>query len=333
MADEAQKNLVQRAKDLLQIDGECSIFELNDHLREYRNEKHPDKFQDDELKKKAEVCFKEAQSLLDEFEKQIQLDRFNRKPAEMVVYKPLYDAVQLRNDLDKLKKETEALQGELKSEQETNADLRKKLVEKEDSSLKQEIEHLKSLYKPSAQKYASLGLGIVLTGALAVMSQMEAVSDVVKKYSPFGEKYTSTTLFVCLLLFLAVTLRKLWEHGYIRWKSEAVCSPRYAACFMEFLKHTKDEPIMDFSEIESFNFIAGNPHPLKRFTRMFGFKIFREDTISQLNEIFLHNMLNKRLIEISRASGFQRLFSIRSERSTYEVYREYFEKKAKEKTD
>jgi hypothetical protein len=34
-----------------------------------------------ELKKQAEVRFKDAQALLDEFEKQIEVERFNRKPS------------------------------------------------------------------------------------------------------------------------------------------------------------------------------------------------------------------------------------------------------------
>ena len=81
MGNGIQKNLAQRAKDLLQTDEEHSLFELAELLRQYRNETHPDKFQGQELKTKAEARFKDAQSLLEELEKQLEIDRFNRNRA------------------------------------------------------------------------------------------------------------------------------------------------------------------------------------------------------------------------------------------------------------
>jgi hypothetical protein len=325
MPEDEQIKLLQHAKEILCVDGECSIFELHERLRAFRNDTHPDKFQDEQLKKDAEARFKDVQSLLDEFDKLVQLDRFKRKSSELAVYKPLYDTVQLSSDLDKAKTEIEGLKTELKNEKELTDDLKKQLVKKEDESLKNEIEHLKSLYKASPQKYATLGLGVVLTGALLVMSRIEAVWQELTKYSPFSEKNTKLYLFIIFLTFLGVTLRKLWEHGYIKWKSEAICSPRCAATFMDYLKQFRgaNAPICEFSESESFSYIKGQNGILKRCCRLLGFKIHREDTIAQLNNIFLQNLLNKRLIEISNAEDFQRHFTILSKRNNYELYYQY----------
>jgi hypothetical protein len=161
MPDELQKNLITRVKEFLQDDEDHSLFELAELLRQFRNESHPDKFQDDEIKNKAEIRFKEANSLLDEVEKHLQVERFNLKPTELVLYKPLYDALQLQIDFDKTKKELEETKLELLEEQRKNEELKKEIEIKKDELLTAEIQHLQSIYRPSTRKYASLGFAII----------------------------------------------------------------------------------------------------------------------------------------------------------------------------
>lgn len=333
MGNEIQKNLAQRAKELLQTDEEHSLFELAELLRQYRNETHPDKFQGQELKTKAEARFKDAQSLLDELEKQLEIDRFNRKPSELAVYKPLYDVVQLQSELDKTKKELEAAKYELKNERESNEDLNRQLQAKKDDSLNAEIEHLQSIYRPSTRNYASIGVAILLTGVLGVMSQMEKVSAILEKYAPFEKRYISTGLFICLLLILAAMLRKLWESGYIKRKSEEVCSPKCAHDFMEYLKNTKasDSPVIEFSEVEVFDFLAGDRQRLKSLVSFGGFQIFRRATVNRLKDIFIHNLLNKKLADVSRAERMQRYFTITSSRPSHLWYHEHMLEQEKKK--
>ena len=333
MGNEIQKSLTERIKEFLQLDGEHSLFELTGLLREFRNDAHPDRFQDEDLKKKAEERVKEAHALLDAIEKQMEVERFNRKPTELALYKPLYDAVQLQSKLDKSEKELEDAKHELASERERNDELTKELQLKKDDSLNAEIDHLQSIYRPSTRKYASIGLAILLSGALGVMSQMEKVSGILEKYSPFGKQYISTGLFVCLLMFLAAMLRKLWEREYIKRKSEEVCSPKCAGDFMEYLKATRssDAPLVEFSEVGVFDFIAGDWQGLKGFVSFLGFQIFRRETVNRLKDIFIHNLLNKKLSEVSRAEGMQRYFSISSSRAGYLWYHEYMLEQEKKK--
>jgi hypothetical protein len=333
MEKELQKNLAERVKDFLQIDEEHSLFELANLLRQFRNGTHPDKFQNNELKDKAEVRFKDAQSLLTEIEKQLEIEQFNRKPTELVLYKPLYDMLQLQSDLDKVRNELEDTKNELLAEREKNISLEKELQKKKDDSLIAEIQHLQSVYKPSTRKYASLGLAVILTGALGMMVKMENVANILQKYSPFGQQYISTGLFVFLLLFLALMFRKLWESEYIKRKSEEVCSPKCASDFMACLKtkRTSDAPILEFSEVEVFDFISGGWQRLKSVVSFFGFNIFRRETVNRLKDIFIHTSLNKKLIDFSRAEDMQRYFTISSTRSTYELYHDYFLGKARKR--
>lgn len=331
MGNEIQKNLSQRAKELLQTDEEHSLFELAELLQKYRNETHPDNFQDQELKTKAEARFKDAQSLLEELEKQLEIDRFNRKPSELAVYKPLHDVVQLQSDLYKTKRDLEDTKEILKTERENVEDLRIQLQTKQDDSLRSEIEHLQSLYKPSTRKYASIGLAIVLSGAFSVMTQMEKVTGVLEKYSPFEKYYVSTGLFIWLIFFLVMLFRKLWESEYIQSKSEGVCSPKYAADFLEHLKkkRSSEEEITEFSEVEVFDFITGGKHVFKKLVSWLGFRIYSPETINRLKDIFIHNLLNKKLIHVSRAEMMQRHFIVLSSKSELYWYHEYTKEKEK----
>ena len=174
-------------------------------------------------------------------------------------------------------------------------------------------------------------MAIILSGALGVMSQMERVSGILDKYSPFGKQYTSTGLFICLLLFLAVMLRKMWEREYIKRKSEEVCSPKCAGDFMEYLKVKKSSSvsITEFSEVEVFDFIAGDRQRMKGFVSLFGFQIFRRDAINRLKDIFIHSLLNKKLVDFSKAEQMQRYFKIANTRDSemwYNAYRTEREK-------
>lgn len=82
MGTELQKSLMERAKDFLQNEEDKSLFALVELLRKVRNNSHPDIFQGEELKKKAEDRFKDANALLGEVERQLEIERFNRNPNQ-----------------------------------------------------------------------------------------------------------------------------------------------------------------------------------------------------------------------------------------------------------
>jgi hypothetical protein len=334
MNEHIQQNAVQRAKNLLQIEGEMTSYELLEKLREYRTEIHPDRFTEDGAKKEAEAKFKEGESLIDELQKQTEVEHARRKPSEMILYKSLHDSLQIQSELANTKKKLGETEKALNEIRDNNLELQKQLEEKKDESLKSEIENLQSLYKPSTREYASISIGIVLTGSLAVMSQMEKVSTVLKSHSPFGEKYIGTILFVCLVAFLFTMMRKLWEQGYIKRKSEEVCSPKCAADFMAYLEKENylKGPALEFSEVESFQYLAGRTNWRKRFVTRIGFQCFRPETVNRLKNVFIHNLLIKKLIAFSRAEKMQRYFSIESQRKNYEWYHELMMEQQKKRS-
>jgi hypothetical protein len=93
MSQDLQKNPIERAKDLLGIRDEIKSPELYKKLREYRNNIHPDRFQEDEQKKQAEEKFNEIQTLLAEVFAYIQREELGATPSDLIHYKPLYDNV------------------------------------------------------------------------------------------------------------------------------------------------------------------------------------------------------------------------------------------------
>ena len=337
MGNEIQKSLAQRTKELLQTEEEHSLFELAELLRQYRNETHPDKFQGQELKDKAEARFKDAQALLDELEKQLEIDRFNRKPSELAVYRPLYDVVKIQSEKDKLENELREAKKELESEREENAALNIQVKEKSDSSLKEEIQYLQDFYRPSTRKFASIGMAIVLSGVLAAMSQMERVSTVLQRYSPFSKEYITTALFGCMMLAVITAVRKMWEQSYIKTKSEEICSSKSADEFLQYLKRKRDKaaidfsvvPVVEFSEVEAFDFIAGPESWRKKFAAHLGFQIHRRDTVARLSDIFIHFLLNRKLAHVSKAENMQRYFAVSNSRSDLFWYQKYQEEVAK----
>ena len=80
MNKQLQVSIVQRVRQFLGVNEECSASELYSNLREYRNQMHPDRFTDDASKEHAETKFKESQKLLPELFRFVQDEALHRTP-------------------------------------------------------------------------------------------------------------------------------------------------------------------------------------------------------------------------------------------------------------
>jgi hypothetical protein len=102
---------------------------------------------------------------------------------------------------------------------------------------------------------------------------------------------------------------------------------------MAYLKlRSSDAAILEFSEVEVFDFVSGRNHWFKKISRLAGFQIFRPETANGLKDILIHNLLNKKLINVSKAEMMQRYFTISSTRTDmywYEQFRKEREKNQK----
>ena len=331
MDNELRNDFRSRAKQFLQIDGNPSLIELSKLLRQYRNATHPDRFQDVELKQKADARFKDAQTLLDETEKEIESEFFDRKPSELAVYKPVYDDFQIESRLDRTKKELESVRLELRNERESKHRLIKKVQQRKDESLDEEIYRFHADFRLSNRRYASMGMALALTGLLTAMTQMDQASGILEGFSPVMQGAIITFLVACLVLIFTTIVRQIWETDYIKQKSDEVLSPKCADEFMDYLSQERalSAPI-EFSEVEAFDFIAVKKHRINKWVANLGFRTFSAQTAGRLNKIFLHNLLNKKLAEISRVDRMQCFFKINSTTpGDVYWYRKYLELKEK----
>lgn len=275
---------------------------------------------------------------MQEVERLVDLDRLNRKPSELVLYRQFYDSMTLHRELDAAKSEAESLRAELQTERDQRADheeqirtLEALLNKKDEERLAEEIRHLQNIYKPTARGFASLGLAVVLAGIIGAATQVERVSGILEKYSPFDGVYIRTGVFIFLVFLLLGVGRKFLESGYIERRSEEICSPRLAEEFLASLTEDASSPgpVREFSEVQAFRFVAGKTNWWRRLSVLVGFSIFREQTSDRLKDIFLHTLLNKRLIEFSRAQRMQRYFRIADTISRDYWYEQYQKEKAK----
>jgi hypothetical protein len=95
------------------------------------------------------------------------------------------------------------------------------------------------------------------------------------------------------------------------------------------LRRSSDAAILEFSEVEVFDFISGRNYWFKKISRLVGFQIFRPETVNGLKDILIHNLLNKKLVSVSKAEMMQRYFTISSTRTDMFWYREYLKEREK----
>jgi hypothetical protein len=321
MNKQIDKSIIQKAKEILQIEDELSSIELLKLLQDYRKRMHPDKFIEENAHKEATEKFKEIGSTIEELNKCIEHEKLHRGAKELALYEPLYDNVTLQSQLDEASKKIIDFERQIENLTEKNLTLNKALTEKQNSELENENFELKQLYKPSKQKLASLGILFLLSSSFAVMTKIEEVSLVVKKFSPLPEPILNKVIFYLFIFMLIMVVKQYIENKIISQKVSEVCSPKYSKRFWNYLnifKDWDDDKTKDFTEEDVFSFIQGKNNNIRKIFASLGFKIFQIETTDRLKNFFINSLLNKQLIEISLAKGLDRTFTVK------EGYRKYF---------
>jgi hypothetical protein len=173
---------------------------------------HPDRFSDEEAKKTANAKFTEAQELLSELFQYIQDEAAHRTPAELVLFKPLYDSVFLQHALDASRTEISELKTSLEWSEREVEELKTSLKKRDDDHFDDERKRIQKMYLPSTTSWASLGIIFVLSFLLTAMSKVKNVSDFISQYSPFSQNLMNTTLFIVLIIMIVLTLKRYVEN-------------------------------------------------------------------------------------------------------------------------
>ena len=315
------KSIIQKVKEVLQIEEELSSIQLLKLLKDYRKKIHPDKFVEDNARKVATEKFKALGNTIDELNRFIENDKLHRSAKDLALFEPLYDNVSLQSQLDEATENIKKLENQIDNLNGQNDELNEALSKKQNDELENKHLELQQLYKPSKQRLASLGILFLLSSTFTVMTKFEEVSSVLKKYSPLPESLLNKMIFGLFIFMLLLVVKQHMENKLLSQKVSKVCSPKFSKEFWSYLGYIKDwedDKTKDFSEEDVFSFIYGKRTRIKNALGHLGFKLFQVETIDRLKNFFINSLLNKHLIKISLAKDLDRTFTIK------EGHRKYF---------
>lgn len=316
MSNEIVLGVIERVKNILQIDTNNSPLELLQLLRKHRNNFHPDKFTDEKAKGKAEKKFVEIGTLIQELDSFIQQEQINKSPMELALYQPLYDNTSLQSKLDLSLEENKELNSKVDNLQNRIKDLENELKEKESKVIEEKQTELVKLYRPSNNRLFSITILLALTGLIPVLTKIESISNIIRKYAPFTTIQINTFMFTIFVGVIVFSLGKYLQYIAIKNRIDEIKSPIFQTDFFEFLPDKND-----FTEYQVYIYIYGKKNVIKRTLLLIGFKLYKPETINHLKDVFIHNLIVKQLIEISYAENLDRRFHIKSKpRYHYEVF-------------
>lgn len=308
------KSVIQKVKDVLQIEDEFSSIELLKLLKEYRARVHPDKFSDEAASNEAEEKFKEISSIIEELNIYVQNEQLHRSASDLALFEPLYENVSLQDKLDESLEKITDLEEKIAHLSKSEKTLKEVVNKKQNDFLKKENTELNNLYKPSRSKIASLGIMFLMSAGFAIMLKVEEVSILLKKYSPVSEDIVNNLIFGIFCFILFIVIKQYFENKYFIMKVSEVCSPKFSMEFSSYLlknKEYEEDKQKHFSESDVFLFIHGVDDKWKKCLSMLGFSLFTIDTSDKLKNFFINSLLNKKLIANSHAKGLDRVFIIK----------------------
>jgi hypothetical protein len=308
---EITASIIQKAKDQLNTTEDLPATELYDLLHKYRSSNHPDKFTDKDLKEKAEEKFKDLNVLLKELQSFVEKESLEKKPSELVVYQKDFELIKLKQELIALEETNKSLTINITSKEYEIEKLTKALNKVRNVELEEKTSDLITLYKPNSKSLFSLGVTVVLTLVAGVLTKIEEVANLINKYSPFEPTTFKYIVFAVLLFFILRYCKKSIEGSQIEYAAKRIKTPLMINKFVNYLDN---KGIGDsFTEMNVYDFLSQEFIPKNYFSKLFFSKIFHlysETTIDSMKDIFIYNLINRKLVTISSADRLDRKFRI-----------------------
>jgi hypothetical protein len=304
-------SVIQKVKTELGVEENLSSTELYDLLHKYRSNNHPDKFTDQDLKVQAGEKFKVLNPLLKELKIHIEKENLQKKPSELIIFEKDYESIKLKQQIITLEEANESLNSTINYKNREIEKLTATLNKARNAELAEKTSDLINLYKPNSKSLFSLGITIVLTLIAGVLTKIEEVANLINKYSPFSQLTFKYIVFSVLIFFILRYCKMSYEGGRIEYSAKKIKTPLIINKFVNYLD---DKDIGDsFTEIQVYDFLQNEFIPKNMFSRLFNSKIFHlysETTIDSLKDIFIYNLINRKLITISSADRLDRKFKI-----------------------
>lgn len=301
------KSIIQKVKDYLNNKTD-NVWELYLHLRNRRNGLHPDRYTDEDAKKRAEDDFKKANSLLSELEAFIQQQNAANVPIlreennEMTEFFHLKTVDAKDEEIKDLRIRIQLLEHDLKTEKRLNEDLLLKIEDLSKGKVDDIHDEIISIYTPR-KALKNIGLIAILTSLLVTFP---VVSDFMEKIGA-----DSKVIMLALQVVSVVTLFN-WARSWL--VNKIVENVEYqilnSSNLNEILNVRETETGYSkkylFYEADITSHIRKQFKPLHRLVLFGGidktFKILTDDVILQLDR--------KKLIKNSGAEGLMKYFEV-----------------------
>ena len=308
---ELNKSIIQKVKDELEITDDLSSTELYDLLHRYRSSQHPDKFTDDKRKEEAEEKFKNLNTLLQELASYIETEKLQKKPSEIIPFQKDFDLVKSKQANVNLEETINRLELTIRVNEITIRDLKRELARLRSEKVDKKTKELIKLYKPTKKNLFALGITFFLTFIIGILTKIEEIATIISKYFPFNEKILNYIIFGILVLIPMKYMKMVYEESRIQKLSNKIKTPLFINKFYQYLKN--NDITESFAEINVYDFLTNQLIPKNKIIKFINSKVFHlysEITIDSLKDIFIYNLINKQLINISTAEKLDRTFRI-----------------------
>jgi hypothetical protein len=304
-------SIIQKVKDELNIQDDLPPTELYNQLHKYRNLQHPDRFTDSDRKKEAEEKFKKLNTLLQELSNFVEQETLRKKPSDLILLEKDFDLVKVKQEGINLEEEISGLRNDLQYKDYEIEDLKKQLVSLRSEKLDEKMKDLAKLYKPASKSLLSFGVTFLFTLVVGILTRVEQVGQIISRYSPFDQRIINYAIFAILVYIPLRYLKMIVEENKIQRVARKLKTPLFIRKFIEFIE---DKDIKDnFTEMNVYEFLSDQLVPKNNISKFILCNIiclYSDASIDGLKDIFIFNLLNKELIEISDAERLDRKFRI-----------------------
>jgi hypothetical protein len=305
--NDLQISIIQEVKNFLDIKDIEDPMELQKILYDYRNSVHPDKIQNEELKEDAEEQFKISNDLFQKLWRYIQEQKKFNKKSDLILYKNDYELLDIKQNLIMKDDKIKNLKDKINDNMNEIADLKTQIDKLKKETLDEETDRLVALYKPSTGSLVTWGITFILSVLIVLLSKIDQIADILKSYPIFEQ------LLLNYLMWMTFAIITFWI--IIKYfKKNIFINLSYKVKGINFIKKYSTSQYADYWDIKEtkiFNGIQDQLVPKNRFAKFFTtkiFKIYDDNSLEVLKNIFIYNLINKGFLKIANTDKLDRIF-------------------------
>lgn len=308
-----EKSIIEKVKEFIGISEFSNLTDLYKQLESCRSRYHPDHFVDEESKKQAEEKFKIGTQLITDLNSYINHMKVQNTDKEIMVISE--NDFQLMNTQQKvIERENKIynLEEEIKKYRQIIKELIIQNKNLSKTNKDYNYEEIEKLYKNNGKLKVNMGLQILFSFIYSVIVNLDIISQKIIKYIPFNQNILNVIILATFTVSFIYSLRQLIKNKIIEKNSQKIETTSF------IMKFTSEKKLDDINlghkvtDSEIFEFIKRQFCSSKKIFRIVD-KIIgaKEDIIiEQYKNIFIYNLLEKQLIQVSKAKSLDREFYI-----------------------